>query len=215
MSKNYLNEEQVFGLFQTLLNKENYAYNEPRSVAHARSVLIASDLRDRDIEANIFVIAANDSEDYSVRLSYTNGPFQESGHVAVCVDVETQSGNVVPMVLDPALFDGPMTVSAYKKALSCKTQKSTIVSGDKFLENVSDVNLIALIYKLHLVSRQGESEQRELLPSPMRLDFAISSRRMRYKDVFEGQTWKTKDPVSAVIKRRAALLNKRPNRPLK
>lgn len=115
--RNPLSLERVEALFGEM-QAADIPFDFAKSYCSARAHEMRRLMAEQGIECRkVFFFAA---VDHSIRVEHpTNGTILWSYHVAPTVAVQTPEG-VVRMVIDPSLFEGPVTIDEWRAVMSCE-----------------------------------------------------------------------------------------------
>ncbi len=112
-----LSYEQALGFFDQMANREDLALGYAQECCFARAHLMCeSALQAGHMPKKAWAI----DEDNSGRLSFTmpNGvKIRYWCHTAMVLPVKTPSGEIIDMVFDPALLDGPETLKGWGRVI--------------------------------------------------------------------------------------------------
>jgi RHS repeat-associated protein len=102
-------------LFDKEKARDDIAFAYPEDGCYARAYLMAGDIKNNGVEPSKVWAFANDSNDrlHVETIHSPNGVVQWWYHVAPTVPVKGADGTVSDMVIDPSLFDKPVTITEW------------------------------------------------------------------------------------------------------
>ena len=114
----FLTEQEAVELFYELADRQDIPHFAPDGCAE-RCFHITEILKNRGLTTSS-VLAVAGSDFKKIRVDYLDSMRRMGGwkyHVAPTVQVMRENGDIATLVIDPALFDGPVTVKQWKKVL--------------------------------------------------------------------------------------------------
>jgi len=108
-----LTPEQAQELFDIMAAQGDIAYGYPVDGCYARAELMAQRMQQLGLDPGKVWSFAAPGQWMSVATSGPYGVVTWGYHVAATVAVQTASGGVAPMVFDPSMFQGPVSVAAW------------------------------------------------------------------------------------------------------
>ena len=123
-----ISKERATELFKKASNMKDIAWNYKLDGCYARAHLMARRFEEEGVRVDKVWIKG----DLSVKDN--NPPINWNFHVAPIVYVE-ENGIIQKMVIDPSLFDRPVTVAEWDKKMSKNTIKGSVETAFPFPEN--------------------------------------------------------------------------------
>lgn len=127
--RNPLSLERVAALFTDMQSQRHIPYDFPQSYCSARAHEMRRLMALQGIECRKVFFYATVGD--SIRAEHpVHGAITWSYHVAPTVAVQTPEGVVVRMVVDPSLFDGPVTIEQWTAVMSCHSAQLVETPGE-------------------------------------------------------------------------------------
>ncbi len=206
-----LSEAEALAAFDVLANKAEYKFAYIYDLCYARAQLMGEDLRRMGIEPGR-AWAFEDEHGNLLQPQFLSADQTTWWwHVAVTVPVQQMDGTVQTMVIDPGLFDGPITLAQWGNIMGAQASQIHTVGFEEkppkskshymfvdtlraLVTNHSDPLEVSLAAKSALdeCSDKYAQKMRELHPSEMRQRLAAVDVENRGKDVLlkaQGPNW--------------------------
>ena len=114
----FVTEREAVALFYELADRADIPHFAPDGCAE-RCFHVSEILKNRGLTTSS-VLAVAGSDFKKIRVDYLDSLRHTGGwkyHVAPTVEVVRENGDISSLVIDPALFDGPVTIKQWKKVL--------------------------------------------------------------------------------------------------
>ncbi len=128
---NPLSLERAVALFGELRSQQHIPFDFPQSYCSARAHEMRRLMAEQGIECR--KVFFHPTVGHSIGAEHpVHGTITWSYHVAPTVAVQTPQGVVVRMVVDPSLFDGPVTIEQWRAVMSCPSAQLVETPGEVY-----------------------------------------------------------------------------------
>ncbi|MDQ2899898.1 MAG: protein-glutamine glutaminase family protein [Acidobacteriota bacterium] len=104
-------------LFRQMAEQKDIAFGYPKDGCYARAHIMLKRMQDRDATpGKVWTFAGSRTDPLWVNSSNYKDPIVWGYHVAPTIPVRDENGVVRDMVIDPSMFDHPVTIDEWKKA---------------------------------------------------------------------------------------------------